>query len=247
MPKAQQPRTRSDGWRPGPYGSWVPRFTPTSEDRSLPGSARQPPTSLKPFELPSGSFVNPFEVHLQQSLPPPPPAAATVAAYDNARPAPNAGENPRGKNDLPLQFFQESILKPTGQEKSKRDLTMVDSMLLQSVSRHTPSGRGRIPGLSIHSNSRGGGVQFNVFTKVPNFSKTIAFNVKSEEALLAAYRHVKAMNPSAPVGGVMFSVAPKYDGPVEVANVPWSNLAGRGDGSRTFTSNSYRPSRYRGY
>ncbi|KAJ4256745.1 hypothetical protein NW762_008841 [Fusarium torreyae] len=246
MPKVQQPRTRSDGWRPGPYGSWVPRFPPTSEGRFLPGFGRQPSTSLKPFEIPSGSFVNPFQVPLQQSFPATAPATATAAAYDNVQPAPNAGKNPQD-NGPPPQLFRESLLKPTRQDKSKRDLTMVDSMLLQSVSRHTPSGCGRIPGLSIHSNSRGGGVQFNVFTKVPNLSKTIAFNVKSEEALLAAYRHVKAMNPSAAVGGVMFSVAPKYDGPVEVANVPWSNLTSRGGGPRKSPSNSYRPSRYRGY
>ncbi|KAF4957667.1 hypothetical protein FSARC_11223 [Fusarium sarcochroum] len=239
MPKAPPPQSRPDGCRPSPYGAWASRFSSRAENRSLPSPARPAPPSLRPFELPSGSFVNPFEVPLQHNLP--------TTARDDNRPARHAGQNPQGKNGPPRRFFQES-LKPTGQEKDrpKRDLTMVDSMRLQSISRY--NSRGRIPGLSIHSNSRGGGVQFNVFTKVPNLSKTIAFNVKSEEALLAAYRHVKAMNPSAAVGGVMFSVAPKNDGPaVEVADVPWGNFAGRGDGPRTFTINSYQPSRYRGY
>ncbi|KAI1056907.1 hypothetical protein LB507_001577 [Fusarium sp. FIESC RH6] len=87
-----------------------------------------------------------------------------------------------------------------------RDLKMVNSMALQTISRTNSRAP---PSMSIYNNSRGGGIQDNVFTKVPSASKTISFRVDSEETLLQAYRHVKAMNPSAPVGGVMFSVAPK--------------------------------------
>ncbi|CAG7557956.1 unnamed protein product [Fusarium equiseti] len=90
-----------------------------------------------------------------------------------------------------------------------RELKMVNSMLLH----------------------RGGGVQDNVFTKVPSASKTISFRVDSEETLLQAYRHVKAMNPSAPVGGILFSVPPKTEKNeflfTEVNNIRWNALTGR--------------------
>ncbi|KAM0204936.1 hypothetical protein ACHAQI_009752 [Fusarium lateritium] len=114
--------------------------------------------------------------------------------------------------------------------KPRSDLTMVDSMALKAVSRHGNSTQ-QPPGLAIHSNSSGGGVQFNVFTKVPTVSKTIAFNVENEEALLQAYRHVKAMNPSADVGGIMFCVAPKGGSFSTTQDIDWSSLAGRPDRS----------------
>jgi hypothetical protein len=131
--------------------------------------------------------------------------------------------------------------------KSRIDLTMVDSMALKAVSRHG-NGTQQPPGLEIHSNSSGGGVQFNVFTKVPTVSKTIAFNVKNEEALIQAYRHVKAMNPAADVGGIMFCVAPKGGSSTTTRDIDWSSLAGRPDHSghnHNFprpNSQYYRPS-----
>jgi hypothetical protein len=110
---------------------------------------------------------------------------------------------------------------------------MVDSMVLQSIGR---TGSRAPPGLAIHSNSRGGGAQIDVFTKVPNASKTIAFRVESEETLIQAYRQVKAMNPSASVGGMMFSVAPKPESPfTEIDNVRWGSLTGRRSFASRFT------------
>ncbi|KAJ4136442.1 hypothetical protein NW768_004055 [Fusarium equiseti] len=109
-----------------------------------------------------------------------------------------------------------------------RELKMVNSMLLQSISRTNSRAP---PSMSIYNNSRGGGVQDNVFTKVPSASKTISFRVDSEETLLQAYRHVKSMNPSAPVGGIMFSVPPKTEKHeflfTEVNNIRWNSLTGR--------------------
>ncbi|UZP41818.1 hypothetical protein NXS19_009634 [Fusarium pseudograminearum] len=97
------------------------------------------------------------------------------------------------------------------------------------------------PGLAIHSNSRGGGIQCDVFTKVPSTSKTIAFRVESEETLIQAYRQVKSMNPSASVGGIMFSVAPKADSPfTEIDNVRWGSLTGRRSFSSRFTTAAAR-------
>lgn len=109
-----------------------------------------------------------------------------------------------------------------------KELKMVNSMLLQAISRTNSRAP---PSMSIYNNSRGGGVQDNVFTKVPSASKTISFRVDSEETLLQAYRHVKAMNPSAPVGGIMFSVPPKTEKHeflfTEVNNIRWNALTGR--------------------
>lgn len=108
-----------------------------------------------------------------------------------------------------------------------RELKMVNSMSLQTISRTNSRAP---PSMSIYNNSRGGGVQDNVFTKVPSASKTISFRVDSEETLLQAYRHVKAMNPSAPVGGIMFSVPPKTEKHeflfTEVNNIRWNALTG---------------------
>lgn len=119
-----------------------------------------------------------------------------------------------------------------------RDITMVDSMVLQSVGR---AGSRAPPGLAIHSNSRGGGIQQDVFTKVPSSSKTIAFRVESEETLIQAYRQVKSMNPSASVGGIMFSVAPKADSPfTEIDNIRWGSLTGRRSFSSRFTTAAAR-------
>jgi hypothetical protein len=74
---------------------------------------------------------------------------------------------------------------------------------------------------------------------VPSTSKTIAYRVDSEETLLQAYRQVKAMNPSASVGGIMFSVAPKPESPfTEVDNVRWNSLTGRRSFASSFTAGS---------
>ncbi|KAM5342297.1 hypothetical protein ACJ41O_013263 [Fusarium nematophilum] len=87
--------------------------------------------------------------------------------------------------------------------QAKVNLTMVDSMAPQTV------GSRRLPSLSVHSDSSGGGAQMNIFTKLLETQSTLMFKVDSEQALIEAYRHVRAMNPSAPVWGILFGVAPK--------------------------------------
>lgn len=99
---------------------------------------------------------------------------------------------------------------------------MVDSMALQTVK---ITGSNKAPGLSVHSDSSGGGRQLNIYTKLAEAKSTICFKVDSEDATLQAYRQVRDMNPSAPVGGVMFSVAPKADTQfADVKNVDWSSM-----------------------
>ncbi|KAM6521911.1 hypothetical protein FALCPG4_011610 [Fusarium falciforme] len=95
-------------------------------------------------------------------------------------------------------------------------------MALQTVK---ITGSNKAPGLSVHSDSSGGGRQLNIYTKLAEAKSTICFRVDSEDTALQAYRQVRDMNPSAPVGGVMFSVAPKADTQfVDVKNVDWSSM-----------------------
>ncbi|KAJ3458042.1 hypothetical protein MRS44_012151 [Fusarium solani] len=106
--------------------------------------------------------------------------------------------------------------------RHRNDLVMVDSMALQTVK---IAGSNKAPGLSVHSDSSGGGRQHNIYTKLAEAKSTICFKVDSQDAALQAYRQVRDMNPSAPVGGVMFSVAPKADTQfVDVKNVDWSSM-----------------------
>ncbi|WAO94252.1 Hypothetical protein NCS54_01182700 [Fusarium falciforme] len=106
--------------------------------------------------------------------------------------------------------------------RHRNDLVMVDSMALQTV-KITDSNKA--PGLSVHSDSSGGGRQLNIYTKLAEAKSTICFRVDSEDTALQAYRQVRDMNPSAPVGGVMFSVAPKADTQfVDVKNIDWSSM-----------------------
>ncbi|UPK93459.1 hypothetical protein LCI18_004394 [Fusarium solani-melongenae] len=109
-----------------------------------------------------------------------------------------------------------------GSNRHRNNLVMVDSMALQTVK---ITGTNKAPGLSVHSDSSGGGRQLNIYTKLAEAKSTICFKVDSEDAALQAYRQVRDMNPSAPVGGVMFSVAPKADTQlVDVKNVDWSSM-----------------------
>jgi hypothetical protein len=144
------------------------------------------------------------------------------------------GEKPDAPDDIPVNAGPSEPPRGPRSFRSRydsyrpRELKMVNSMLLQTISRTNSRAP---PSMSIYNNSRGGGVQDNVFTKVPSASKTISFRVDSEETLLQAYRHVKAMNPSAPVGGIMFSVPPKTEKNeflfTEVNNIRWNALTGR--------------------
>ncbi|KAL2677261.1 hypothetical protein Neosp_011030 [[Neocosmospora] mangrovei] len=109
-----------------------------------------------------------------------------------------------------------------GNNRHRNDLVMVDSMALQTV---RITGSNKAPGLSVHSDSSGGGRQLNIYTKLAEAKSTICFKVDSEDATLQAYRQVRDMNPSAPVGGIIFSVAPKADNQfVDVKNVDWSSM-----------------------
>ncbi|KAH7250252.1 uncharacterized protein BKA55DRAFT_569093 [Fusarium redolens] len=108
-------------------------------------------------------------------------------------------------------------------------------MVLQAVTRDSRRGK-QTPDLRVISNSKGGGTQCNVYSKVHSVAKTISFNVDDEEALLKAYRHVKAMNPSAPVGGIMFSIGTKGD-PSQVDNISWNSFAGRSGLGKSFSMN----------
>ncbi|RSL73462.1 hypothetical protein CEP53_000753 [Fusarium sp. AF-6] len=115
--------------------------------------------------------------------------------------------------------------------RHRNDLVMVDSMALQTVK---ITGSNKAPGLSVHSDSSGGGRQLNIYTKLAEAKSTICFKVDSEEAALQAYRQVRDMNPSAPVGGIMFSVAPKAESQfAEVKTVDWSSLVAHGSGEAT--------------
>ncbi|KAI8658894.1 hypothetical protein NCS55_01167900 [Fusarium keratoplasticum] len=116
----------------------------------------------------------------------------------------------------PLRAYRE------GSNRHRNDLVMVDSMALQTVK---ITGSNKAPGLSVHSDSSGGGRQLNICTKLAEAKSTICFKVDSEDAALQAYRQVRDMNLSAPVGGVMFSVAPKADTQfADVKNVDWSSM-----------------------
>ncbi|SPJ79949.1 uncharacterized protein FTOL_08340 [Fusarium torulosum] len=277
MPKTSA-KSPPSHWRPSPYGNHFPRSRwqsssslPTTLSGSTPGNeenrslqtAQESPARPRPkaFQLPTFVTTPSFEA----------PAGCTEfpTTGGNAIPPPANGHQAakipqvQAPNGLPgrpsfTRYFVPYTPKPNPTDipkpeikpdiKPRIDLTMVDSMALKAVSR-PGNGTQQPPGLTIHSNSSGGGVQFNVFTKVPTVSKTIAFNVKNEEALVQAYRHVKAMNPSADVGGIMFCVAPKGGSFTTTQNIDWSSLAGRLDHSghnHNFPrphSQYYRPSK----
>ncbi|EEU44512.1 uncharacterized protein NECHADRAFT_85138 [Fusarium vanettenii 77-13-4] len=109
-----------------------------------------------------------------------------------------------------------------GNNRHRNDLVLVDSMALQTVK---ITGSNKVPGLSVHSDSSGGGRQLNIYTKLAEAKSTICFKVDSEDAALQAYRQVRDMNPSAPVGGIIFSVAPKADNQfVDVKTIDWSSM-----------------------
>ncbi|CEI69377.1 hypothetical protein FVEN_g6908 [Fusarium venenatum] len=233
MPKG--PPNRRSSYRARPYGNWSVTYSqhPQQSDFDhLPdaNNENQDPTVQHPVAEAEGcapdANTQPVQGTTHQENPP-------IATTDDA----NTWENqenqpPRGPRYGPWRRPYYDSYRPS------RDITMVDSMVLQSIGR---TGSRAPPGLAIHSNSRGGGTQFDVFTKVPNTSKTIAFRVESEETLLQAYRQVKAMNPSTSVGGVMFSVAPKPESPfTEIDNVRWGSLTGRRSFASRFTPASSR-------
>ncbi|KAJ4024522.1 hypothetical protein NW752_003091 [Fusarium irregulare] len=170
-----------------------------------------PAPDMEPLDLPA-----PAPVPVPAPTEPEPPGEKLDAPPHGAPVSSGPSEPPRGP-----RYPRYDSYRP-------RELKMVNSMSLQTISRTNSRAP---PSMSIYNNSRGGGVQDNVFTKVPSASKTISFRVDSEETLLQAYRHVKAMNPSAPVGGIMFSVPPKTEKHeflfTEVNNIRWNALTGR--------------------
>ncbi|KAH7246488.1 hypothetical protein BKA59DRAFT_528311 [Fusarium tricinctum] len=279
MPKTST-KSPPSHWRPSPYGAFFPssRWQSSSSLPTTPGDennpplrpAQQSPARPKAFQLPPAVTTPSLEAPSQHTKDPitgantiPPPSNGPQAVKAPQVQAPNGlparrffahdfapyilKPMPTSKPEIRSEIRPE--LKPDikPEIKPRADLTMVDSMALQAVSR---KGTRQPPGLAIHSNSSGGGVQFNVFTKVPTVSKTIAFNVENEEALVQAYRQVKSMNPSADVGGIMFCVAPKGGSFTSTQNIDWDSLAGHADHSGHNYNSSrphsqyYRPSPY---
>ncbi|KAF4991676.1 hypothetical protein FDECE_13965 [Fusarium decemcellulare] len=202
-------------------------------------AARRPAPYGRPFVPPYGHQHDPFRaLPLRPATPVPLRSVTPSGDPRRLTPEPNSRKDeghrdregssrPNHHRELPSQAAggQRGGREPPAAPAALARLTMVDSMVLESVK---VLGNLRAPGLSVHSNSRGGGSQNNIFTKVPNVQSTIAFKVESEEALIQAYRQAKAMNPLAQVGGVMFAVASKTENTyVDVAPVDWSALSGR--------------------
>ncbi|KAF4452995.1 hypothetical protein F53441_4226 [Fusarium austroafricanum] len=160
-----------------------------------------------------------------------PPSVLSFEEDKVSRHPQNAQESQKDLQDPVAQEPQDPPQAQSHQPtRLKRGLTRVARMSLQAVSRTNRHGRQQ-PGLRIHS--YGGGIQSNVWSNVPATAQTIAFNIEDEEALLKAYRNVKAMNPSAAVGGIMFSVATKAAHSSMADNLSWDFLAGRhGRGGR---------------
>ncbi|RGP66785.1 hypothetical protein FSPOR_6380 [Fusarium sporotrichioides] len=241
MPKGSPNRRPS--YRARPYGNWSVTYNQPQQPsffESYPdtNNENQDPTVTQPV-------AQAGEIALDENVQPV-AQAGECALEENVQPAEGmvqqentptvdsdnfntgANEPPHGPRHGPWKRPYYDSYRPP------RHITMVDSMVLQSVGR---TGSRAPPGLAIHSNSRGGGTQHDVFTKVPNTSKTIAFRVESEETLVQAYHQVKAMNPSASVGGIMFSVAPKTESPfTEIDNVRWGSLTGRRSFNSRFTT-----------
>ncbi|KAF4987423.1 hypothetical protein FGRMN_10384 [Fusarium graminum] len=249
MPKQSPARDRqANHWRSSPYGTpvWFQRSNWQTASafpyhQNVPSPGLGPSGESSSSQTPNGNSALPRAFQLPPAVTaagPPfgPPARKTEAPTPSIVGGDNdieageilQGQDPNAKVRPILGHTKKSNAgKPAAaatafKPKNGRQLSMVDSMALQTVSRFDNK---QPPGLSIYSNSQGGGVQFNIFTKIPNMSKTIAFNVKSEEALVKAYRHVKAMNPSADVGGIMFCVAQKSSSS-KAEEIGWESLAG---------------------
>ncbi|KLP07253.1 uncharacterized protein FFB20_06249 [Fusarium fujikuroi] len=264
MPKSAPPR--QGNFRSNPYGTWIsPSFTSQSNYYPSPASLFDDPPfgmqqrawgppSLGSPEGPYDVIIPPPELTRGQHVATVPPAHLFGAETTEHRsrgslfgdpPTSAAAENPKAEEPQPAQDFKPSQeFKPAQEFRSpqtqlfprqKQPLKRVDSMVLQAVTRNSRRGRD-IPDLRVVSNSYGGGTQCNVYSKVPSVAKTISFNVDDEEALLKAYRHVKAMNPSAPVGGIMFSIGAKGDAS-RVNSISWDSFAGRSGLGRSFSMN----------
>ncbi|EXA41747.1 hypothetical protein FOQG_02157 [Fusarium oxysporum f. sp. raphani 54005] len=253
MPKSAPPR--QGNFRSNPYGTWIsPGFagsqntyypSPSSRFDDPPFGMQQRawgPPSLGSPERPYDVIIPPPELNRSQRVapvPPPPPYSTETTeqrskhGFLGGPPTSAAAENPGAQDFKPAQQFW----SPQTQlfERQKQPLKQVDSMVLQAVTRNSRWGK-EAPDLRVISNSKGGGTQCNVYSKVPSVAKTISFNVDDEEALLKAYRHVKAMNPSAPVGGIMFSIGAKGDRS-QVDNISWNSFAGRSGLGRSFSMN----------
>ncbi|TVY76490.1 hypothetical protein Focb16_v006509 [Fusarium oxysporum f. sp. cubense] len=253
MPKSAPPR--QGNFRSNPYGTWIsPGFagsqntyypSPSSRFDDPPFGMQQRawgPPSLDSPERPYDVIIPPPELNRSQRVapvPPPPPYSTETTeqrskdGFLGGPPTSAAAENPGAQDFKPAQQFW----SPQTQlfERQKQPLKQVESMVLQAVTRNSRWGK-EAPDLRVISNSKGGGTQCNVYSKVPSVAKTISFNVDDEEALLKAYRHVKAMNPSAPVGGIMFSIGAKGDRS-QVDNISWNSFAGRSGLGRSFSMN----------
>nr|RBQ92713.1 hypothetical protein FVER53263_04493 [Fusarium verticillioides] len=263
MPKSAPP-PRQGNFRSNPYGTWIsPGFTSQSNYYPSPASSRfeDPPFGMQPraWGPPSfGSPEDPYDVivpppelargqPVAPTAPPPPYGAGTAEKLSREvlfgeLPISAVAENPGTQGSQPAEDFKPAQdIKPAQEFRSlqtqplprqKQPLKRVDRMVLQAVTRNSK----KAPDLRVVSNSYGGGTQCNVYSKVPSVSKAISFNVDDEEALVKAYRHVKAMNPGAPVGGIMFSVGAKGDAS-RVDSISWDSFAGRSGLGSSFSMN----------
>ncbi|KAF5580989.1 hypothetical protein FPCIR_10377 [Fusarium pseudocircinatum] len=263
MPKSAPP-PRQGNFRSNPYGTWIsPGFTSQSNYYPSPVSScfDDPPFGMQPraWGPPSfGSPENPYDVivpppeltrgqHVAPAVLPPPCGAETTGKLSREVPfgdPPTSAvtENPGTQEPQPAEDFKPGQeFKPAQEFRSpqtqpfprqKQPLKRVDRMVLQAVTRKNK----KAPDLRVISNSYGGGTQCNVYSKVPSVSKAISFNVDDEEALLKAYRLVKAMNPGAPVGGIMFSIGAKGDAS-RVDSISWNSFTGRSGLGRSFSMN----------
>ncbi|RKK25370.1 hypothetical protein BFJ66_g5303 [Fusarium oxysporum f. sp. cepae] len=253
MPKSAPPR--QGNFRSNPYGTWISPGFAGSQNTYYPSTSSRfddppfgmqqrawGPPSLGSPERPYDVIIPPPELNRGQRVAPvhPPPPYSTETPEQRSKDGflggpltSAAAENPGAQDFKPAQQFW----SPQTQlfERQKQPLKQVESMVLQAVTRNSRWGK-EAPDLRVISNSKGGGTQCNVYSKVPSVAKTISFNVDDEEALLKAYRHVKAMNPSAPVGGIMFSIGAKGDRS-QVDNISWNSFAGRSGLGRSFSMN----------
>ncbi|KPA45867.1 hypothetical protein FLAG1_01187 [Fusarium langsethiae] len=218
MPKG--PPNRRPSYRARPYGNW-----------SVTYNQPQQPSFLESYPDTNNENQDPTATQ-------PVAQAGEIALDENVQPVAQAGECALGENVQPAEGMVQQENTPT-----------VDSDNFNTGANEPPHGPRygpwrrpyydsyRPPPSLNHGGHRGGGTQHDVFTKVPNTSKTIAFRVESEETLIQAYRQAKAMNPSASVGGIMFSVAPKTESPfTEIDNVRWGSLTGRRSFNSRFTT-----------
>ncbi|KAF4340226.1 hypothetical protein FBEOM_5923 [Fusarium beomiforme] len=260
MPKSAPP-PRPSPWRANPYGTWISQeFAQESYRHRTTGTRfNGPPYGMQPQQVwgppDLGSLELPYQEppsrygmsnsiedgnRPQSFLPLPYCSKNTERSQEEPLERPAASTGDPG-NAQPVQKAQSQKAEgPNAQsqqpERQTRPLTRVSSMVLQAVTRGSRRGK-QIPDLRVISNSKGSDTQSNVYSKVPVVAKTISFNVDDEEALLKAYRHVKAMNPSVSVGGIMFCSG-NNGAASDIDTISWKSISGRSGLGKQFSFES---------